>query len=107
MRLDAERFPFACFVRSIPFLSTFGGLSRLLSPYCVFSNVRNFFLTLHRQNNSPGQFKHVIASALGHWADRQVWGRAVAEAAMEYREQVVMDFECFREYVDANYPPLS
>ena len=52
---------------------------------------------------SPGQFKHVISSALGHWADRTIWGKAVASAAMDYREQVLLDWQCFKDFVDENY----
>ena len=54
---------------------------------------------------SPGEFKHVIASALGRWSNRLAWGKTVAKVAHEYREQVLLDFECFKEFVDANYPP--
>ena len=53
---------------------------------------------------SPGQFKHVIASALGHWADRTAWGRAVAETANEYRDQVLLDLQCFKDFVQREYP---
>ena len=56
------------------------------------------------ESKSPGQFKHVIASALGHWADRTEWGKAVASAAMHYREQVLLDWQCFKEFVDREYP---
>lgn len=49
---------------------------------------------------SPGQFKHVIASVLSHWTDRTIWGKAVAEVANDYRKQVLLDFACFRDYVD-------
>jgi len=59
------------------------------------------------ESKSPGQFKHVIASALGHWADRTVWGKAVASAAMHYREQVLLDWQCFKEFVDKEYPKES
>ena len=52
---------------------------------------------------SPGQFKHVIASVLSHWTDRTIWGKAVAEVANDYRKQVLLDFACFRDYVDKNY----
>ena len=56
------------------------------------------------ESKSPGQFKHVIASALGHWADRAAWGKAVASAAMHYREQVLLDWQCFKKFVDKEYP---
>ena len=52
---------------------------------------------------SPAQFKHVIASALGSWSDRTVWGKAIYDAAVEYREQVLLDFGCFKSFVKENY----
>lgn len=52
---------------------------------------------------SPGQFKHVIAAALGRWSDRTKWGMALAEVAKDYHDQVLLDFECFRKFVDDNY----
>ena len=54
-------------------------------------------------SKSPGQFKHVISSALRHWADRVAWGDAISDVAHEYREQVLQDFQCFKEFVEANY----
>jgi uncharacterized protein (DUF2252 family) len=52
---------------------------------------------------SPGQFKHVIASILGHKANRKAWGKSVRKIAQNYHEQVMLDFGCFKEFVDANY----
>jgi len=53
---------------------------------------------------SPAQFKHVISSVLGrHWRERQVWGEAVNEVARDYRHQVLLDYECFRDYVKSTY----
>jgi len=52
---------------------------------------------------SPGQFKHVISGALRHWADRKTWGDAIATVAYDYREQVLLDFQCFKDWVDENY----
>ncbi|CAB9518536.1 Uncharacterized protein conserved in bacteria (DUF2252) [Seminavis robusta] len=57
-------------------------------------------------SKSPGQFKHEIASALGHYRDRVAWGRAVQQVATDYREQVLLDFQCFRQYVDKLYPSM-
>jgi len=58
-------------------------------------------------SKSPGQFKHVIASALGHYRDRTAWGKAVVEVAQEYRKQVLLDFKCFQQYVADLYPSLD
>lgn len=54
---------------------------------------------------SPGQFKQVIASVLGESSNRRAWGKAVAHFALKYREQVLLDFECFHEFVNATYGP--
>jgi len=54
-------------------------------------------------SKSPGQFKHVIANVLKHWTNRMVWGDAVYRVAQEYREQVLLDFNCFKTYVEENY----
>jgi uncharacterized protein (DUF2252 family) len=48
----------------------------------------------------PGDFKHVIRALLGRKKERREWGRAVARLAHAYRAQVLLDFECFQEYVD-------
>jgi uncharacterized protein (DUF2252 family) len=52
---------------------------------------------------SPGQFKHVIASVLGKKSNRKKWGKAVGKIAQNYHEQVILDFECFKEFVGTNY----
>jgi uncharacterized protein (DUF2252 family) len=54
-------------------------------------------------SKSPAQFKDVIASVLGDKENREVWGLAVRRVAESYREQVNLDWECFKEYVDENY----
>jgi len=52
---------------------------------------------------SPGSFKEVIAAALGPAYARMTWGVAVAKVAAQYREQVLLDFECFADFVKTNY----
>lgn len=47
----------------------------------------------------PGDFKHVIRALLGRKKERREWGRAVARLAHAYRAQVLLDFECFQDYV--------
>jgi uncharacterized protein (DUF2252 family) len=52
----------------------------------------------------PGDFKSVIQALLGNSkAKRKTWGRAVAVLASAYHEQVLLDFECFQEYVSDKY----
>jgi Uncharacterized protein conserved in bacteria (DUF2252) len=52
----------------------------------------------------PGDFKHVIATLFAgagtHQENKQrrrVWGDAVAQLAIAYHQQVILDFECFQE----------
>jgi uncharacterized protein (DUF2252 family) len=58
------------------------------------------------QAKSPGQFKEVIASVLGNKSARKKWGKAVARVAEMYREQVLLDYQCFKDYAGAKYPEL-
>lgn len=67
---------------------------------CYFY-LRTFFFI------SCAKFKHVLASALGHYRARTAWGTAVQQVAMDYREQVLTDFQCFKEYVEELYPSLD
>jgi len=52
---------------------------------------------------SPGQFKHVIKVLLGGGHNRRRWSHLVAAIALSYREQVLLDFDCFKEYVDTKF----
>ena len=52
---------------------------------------------------SPGQFKEVVSAALGMPYARATWGIAAANVASAYREQVLHDYKCFKEFVEANY----
>jgi uncharacterized protein (DUF2252 family) len=56
---------------------------------------------------APGDFKNVIKSILGHKYNRQTWGDAVANLAFGYREQVLLDYQCFQSYVKEQYPHPS
>jgi hypothetical protein len=58
------------------------------------------------QGKSPGQFKEVIASVLGDKSKRKKWGKSVARVAEMYREQVLLDYQCFKDYAAAKYPEL-
>ena len=48
---------------------------------------------------SPGQFKHVIKVLLGGERNRRRWSDLISKIALEYSEQVPLDFKCFKEYV--------
>ncbi|CAB9519586.1 Uncharacterized protein conserved in bacteria (DUF2252) [Seminavis robusta] len=53
---------------------------------------------------APGDFKHVIGTVLGGSEHkRQEWGQVLAKVSRGYREQVLLDFECFRDYVQEHY----
>ena len=54
--------------------------------------------------HSPAAFKEVVASLLGAREARDAWGANVATIAAGYRQQLALDFECFREWVLAMYP---
>ncbi|KAL7533942.1 hypothetical protein ACHAXR_006862 [Thalassiosira sp. AJA248-18] len=53
---------------------------------------------------SPGQFKHVIKLLLAGDRNRRRWSELVAQIALSYRSQVLVDFECFKDYVKTNFP---
>ena len=52
---------------------------------------------------SPGQFKHFLEAALGEYDRRAVWAHDVERVAQNYHEQVVLDFECFVEYLKDDF----
>mmetsp|Transcript_16008 Transcript_16008/g.33844 ORF Transcript_16008/g.33844 Transcript_16008/m.33844 type:complete len:724 (-) Transcript_16008:231-2402(-) len=52
---------------------------------------------------SPGQFKHVIKLLLAGERNRRRWSDLVAKIAFSYRNQVLLDFECFKQYVQENF----
>eukprot|EP00966_Prymnesium_polylepis_P333157 7388624-Prymnesium_polylepis.2 len=54
--------------------------------------------------HSPSSFKEVISSVLGAPEARDAWGAQVASIAAGYREQLQLDYECFKEWVLTHYP---
>jgi len=53
---------------------------------------------------APAQFKDIIHSIMKKDKKNQKkWGKAVAELAKAYHEQVLLDFECFQAFVEMNY----
>ena len=53
---------------------------------------------------APGDFKRVIGAIFGGSEHkRHEWGRLMAKVAHAYHEQVKLDFECFRDYVQQTY----
>eukprot|EP00804_Cyclotella_cryptica_P005097 CCRYP_011547-RA/>CCRYP_011547-RA protein AED:0.29 eAED:0.29 QI:352/1/1/1/0.33/0.28/7/151/780 len=55
-------------------------------------------------SKSPGQFKHVIKVLLAGDRNRRRWSNLVAKIAFHYRNQVLLDYECFKSYVKQIYP---
>jgi len=54
---------------------------------------------------APGEFKQVIKSILGYSHKAKIiWGKAVSKIAESYAEQVKLDYQCFRDYVEVKYP---
>ena len=49
---------------------------------------------------SPGDFKNVIEALLGKKKQRTAWGKAVTQFARKYREQVLLDYKCFKHFVE-------
>ena len=52
---------------------------------------------------APAQFKYAIKALLGKKAHRNRWAKALAKLSHAYREQLALDFECFKEFVQTNY----
>jgi len=93
-----------------PWKASFPNLDRLTDPndFLEFvEHVARITATSHARGTvgkSPAQFKHVLASVLGrHWADRQTWGKAVVQVAKDYRQQVLLDYDCFKRHVEQVY----
>jgi len=53
---------------------------------------------------SPGQFKHVIRTLLAGGRSRSRWAGLVVKIALSYRSQVLLDFECFQQYIETMFP---
>ena len=52
---------------------------------------------------APAQFKDVIYSIfMEKKSNKKKWGKQVANLAKAYHEQVLLDYECFRAYVQVN-----
>ena len=51
-------------------------------------------------SKSPGQFKHAIKLLLAGHLKRDRWSKLVTKIAMEYSNQVQLDFECFVKYAN-------
>ena len=45
----------------------------------------------------------MIAAALGKPYAQATWGIFVAKVAANYREQVILDYGCFKEFVETNF----
>ncbi|KAL3773051.1 hypothetical protein ACHAW5_000468 [Stephanodiscus triporus] len=54
-------------------------------------------------SKSPGQFKHAIKLLLGGQHKRDRWSKLVAMIAMNYSDQVKLDFDCFKGYIKKNF----
>jgi uncharacterized protein (DUF2252 family) len=84
-------------------------LSKLTDPHDFIEFMKQIAVataTSHARGTvgkSPGQFKHVIASIFGKKSNRKKWGKSVQKIAQNYHEQVILDFRCFKDFVDANY----
>jgi uncharacterized protein (DUF2252 family) len=81
-------------------LQTYADLAEYVQNIAVITATSHARGTIGR---SPGQFKEVIATALGEPYARATWGIAVSNIASMYREQVLLDFDCFKAFVEANY----
>ncbi len=54
--------------------------------------------------DAPAQFKTVVTDVLDDKDTVKDWAGDIADIAAKYRDQVILDFECFKDWVDANYP---
>jgi len=50
-------------------------------------------------SRSPGQFKDVLASVLQGKVRKQ-WSRSIVSLALSYHQQVLLDYECYRDYME-------
>ncbi|KAL1520338.1 hypothetical protein AB1Y20_021928 [Prymnesium parvum] len=56
---------------------------------------------------SPSAFKEVVTAVLGRKETKAAWGAKVAAIATGYREQLMLDYECFRDWVIDMFPNNS
>ena len=54
-------------------------------------------------NPNPDPKQEVVSAALGTPYARATWGVSVASIAAAYREQVLLDYGCFTDYVRSNF----
>ena len=54
-------------------------------------------------SKTPSEFKQVIDSIMSEKESRQEWGEIVERIARAYHKQVLLDYSCFKEYVDSKY----
>ena len=88
--------------KGFPFdsLRTYDDLAEFVSQIAVITATSHARGTYAK---SPAQFKEVIAAVLGRYPAHKTWGASVAQVAEAYREQVLIDFKCFKEFVNRNY----
>lgn len=56
---------------------------------------------------APAEFKEVMHSIMSDKDTRKEWGEVVERIARAYHKQVLRDYRCFKEYVDAKYGDSS
>lgn len=56
---------------------------------------------------APAEFKDVIHSIMSEKDTRKEWGEVVERIARAYHKQVLLDYSCFKEYVDNKYGDSS
>ncbi len=76
----------------------FKGLMEMVAIATATSHTRG------TQAKAPGEFKQVIDQIFVYKSQKKRWGEHVASAAQLYHQQVKLDYNCFKEYVDTNYP---
>lgn len=81
-------------------LTTYDGMAEFVAQIAVVTATSHARGTYAK---SPAQFKEVIAAVLGRYPAHKAWGASVARVATAYREQVLVDFQCFKDFVRRNY----
>ena len=52
---------------------------------------------------APAEFKEVVDAIMSEKEAREEWGEILERIARAYHKQVLLDYGCFKEYVDAKY----
>jgi uncharacterized protein (DUF2252 family) len=52
---------------------------------------------------APAEFKHVIDAIMYNRQDRKKWGKGVENFAQAYHQQVLLDYQCFCEFIERKY----